>query len=175
MKKLWFLVVGLMLSLSGGCAQSPDLSEAALAALRARIALEEEPSGVLPLLAAVNALQANAGLAGTQEVVVLGRVGGVKNPCDAAKAVFVMTDPAADFDAGAHDAGCDCHFCEKAQAAMPKLAIVELVDEHGRAYPVSVQQLADVAPDQMVVVRGRAKLDALGNLSVAASGIYVRR
>jgi hypothetical protein len=90
--------------------------------------------------------------------------------------VFVMTDPSADIGGSSeHEGGCDCHFCQKAKNDMPRLAIVELVDDQGQAYPYSAQQLADLEPEQIVVVRGRAKLDALGNLSVAASGVYVRR
>lgn len=160
-----------------GCSQPSGIAPAELAALRARFALSEEPAGVLPVLAAVDEMQANQSKTSSQEeIVVLGRIGGVKNPCDAARAVFVMTDPTADIVGNSeHDGSCDCHFCQKAKAEIPRLAIVELVDEQGHAYPYSAQQLADLAPDQMVVVRGRAKLDALGNLSVAASGVYVRR
>lgn len=166
-----------VLLLAAGCSPQATTSPANLAELRARLVLTEEPSGVLPVLAAVDALQADAlSAGGSSEVLVLGRIGGVKNPCDATRAMFVMTDPSADIGAGAdHVCNGDCHFCEKSKADLPKLAIVEIVDEQGQAYPFTAQQLADVAPEQMVVVRGRAKLDALGNLSVAASGIYVRR
>jgi hypothetical protein len=173
-----FLLVAMLFTLAcGGCSQPAGISPLELAELRARFALSEEPAGVLPVLAAVDAMQANPTSANSQEeVVVLGRIGGVKNPCDATRSVFVMTDPTSDIvGSSEHDGNCDCHFCQKSKADLPTLAIVELVDEQGQAYPYSVQQLADLAPDQMVVVRGRAKLDALGNLSVAASGVYVRR
>lgn len=155
-----------------GCGQSPVTPTVSLTDLKAKFILAEEPIGVLPVMAAVDELAERE-----EEIVVLGRIGGIKQPCDAKEAVFVMTDPSVDavIDSAEHTCGEDCHFCKKPKRDLPTLAIVKLVDADGKPYPYTPGQLADLAPDQMVVVRGKAKVDSLGNLTVAANGVYIRR
>ena len=155
-----------------GCAKSSEEPAVSIAELKAKYILAEEPLGVLPVLAAVDELAERE-----QEIVVLGRIGGIKNPCDAKEAVFVMTDPSVDAAVGNSDHACgaDCHFCQKPKKDLPTLAIVKLVDAEGKPYPYAPGQFADLVPDQMVVVRGKAKVDSLGNLTVAANGVYIRR
>ena len=149
----------------GGSGSGQDL-----AAQRSRLLLAEEPAGVLPVLAARETLAQDA------EVVVVGRIGGIANPWDANRASFTMTDPSVDAAHGDHECTADCAFCKhKPSGVIDSLAVVEFVDEQGQVLPYGARELFELEADQMVVVRGRATVNSLGYLVLAANGIYVRR
>jgi hypothetical protein len=165
------LLLALVLAaLSIGCGGSPAAPAPDLAAERARLLLAEEPEGVLPVLAVRDVL------AQQSEVVVVGRIGGMANPWDEGRASFVITDPSVDAAEGHECTDAGCAFCKhKNETASDALAVVQFVDPAGNVLPIDARQLFDVAADQMVVVRGRAKVDALGHLVLAADGLYIRR
>ncbi|NQT41455.1 MAG: hypothetical protein HQ581_28460, partial [Planctomycetes bacterium] len=53
-------------------------------------------------------------------------------------------------------------------------ALVKLVDDSGKVLATDARQLLQVKELQTVVVRGTAKRDQQGNLTVIADGIFVR-
>ena len=65
----------------------------------------------------------------------------------------------------------DCCASERAAST----GLVTGVDEAGKVLPVDTRQLFTVAQNDMVVVRGKAKVDESGNFVVVATGVYVRR
>ena len=136
---------------------------------RARYMLEDEPLG------AVGVLDLRESISGEQNVVVVGQIGGTSEPWSQGEATFVIADPIAMIEGEGHPELCDCPFCRKATEESEGLALVQFLDERGRILPVDARQLFDVAKNQMVVVRGRARLDELGYLIVSADGLYVRR
>ena len=75
----------------------------------------------------------------------------------------------------AHGADCDCHFCNKDKSANDSLAVVKILDDDGAVLPVDARELLGVEKNQIVVVQGTGAVDALGNLTIAATGVYVRR
>ncbi len=54
------------------------------------------------------------------------------------------------------------------------MATVKIADEQGKALPVGARELLGVKELDTVVVRGRAKRDEQGNLTVLAEGIFRR-
>jgi hypothetical protein len=54
------------------------------------------------------------------------------------------------------------------------LAMIKLVDEQGKTLLYDARHTLGIKELQTVVVAGRAKRDEAGNLTVWASGIYVR-
>jgi len=48
------------------------------------------------------------------------------------------------------------------------------VDEQGQRLPIDARKLLGVKENQLVVVRGRPKIDEFGGLVVSADGIYLR-
>jgi hypothetical protein len=123
------------------------------------------------------------------DVVLVGAVGGVPNPSEQAnpefpfskgKAAFFLADPEfvaeAEEHAHQHADGEECAFCEAhAHESAHALALVQFADERGKPLGVDARQLFELKEKETVVVRGKAKLDPSGLLTVDATGLYVRR
>lgn len=121
-----------------------------------------------------------------QELVICGRIDGLSQPTwDPERAAFMLADlslkeakPAE--DAATHDKtpkhdAENCPFCKaKTKKELAGLAMVEVVDEQGATPRVDARELLGLKDGQVVVVRGRGQIDALGNLVVQADGIFVR-
>jgi hypothetical protein len=160
-----------------GCSASGTSGEggsqsARLAASRAKFVLATEPAGVLPISLAREDISPD------HDVVLLGRIGGVAEPWQQGQAAFVMVDPAAAAAAGDSHACTDpgCPFCNKdRETDAESLALVQFVDEGGKVVPLDARELFAIESDQLVVVRGRASINELGHVVVAANGIFVRR
>ncbi|MEE2706708.1 MAG: hypothetical protein VX988_06630 [Planctomycetota bacterium] len=174
------LLFGLAASFGlAGCRQgaSPKMNDQALAELRSRYILSAEPEGV------EGVLDVQEGYEKPREVVMVGRIGGIKNPWTAGKAAFVMADPVVMADAAAAEADeheCEdagCKFCQskKLDKMNEGLAVVRFVDERGDLVNIDARQLFEVKEQETVVVCGRAEVDGLGCLVVLADGLYVRR
>jgi hypothetical protein len=90
----------------------------------------------------------------------------------------VIVDAAFLPDADGHDHehehadGHDCPFCTHNPANAQ--AIVQFVGVDGQTVPIDARELFGVREDQIVVVRGIARLQA-GMLVLNADGLYVRR
>ena len=68
----------------------------------------------------------------------------------------------------------NCPFCSRGKDSTNSLAVVEFVDEQGQRLPIDARKLLGVKENQLVVVRGRPKIDEFGGLVVSADGIYLR-
>jgi hypothetical protein len=115
-----------------------------------------------------------------QPLVLVGRVGaGADQTWDPGKAAFVVMDPAAEIPTHEHGSGHDhdnCPFCQAEQKARTdSTALVKVIDESGAVLAVDARKLFSLVEGQLVVVRGTGSIDGLGNLVVAAQGIYPRR
>ncbi|MEX2139090.1 MAG: hypothetical protein WD894_07510 [Pirellulales bacterium] len=128
--------------------------------------LSHEPEG------AVGVIRARQMAGDDDELVVVGRIGGGVAPWIEGRAAFVLVDPSSGITADeACDEECNCHSDELADAT----AVIKFVDAQGKVLAVDARRLLGVKELEMIVVKGRAKRDESGNLSVLASGIYVRR
>jgi hypothetical protein len=169
-----------LIALQSGCrtsvAENPQISE-----IRGKFVLPEEPSG------AVGVADAKELLKEQSEIVVVGRIGaGDHRPWDDGRASFIMGDAAAfmladsESDEHSHPHGAPghdpdkCPFCSRAKSLDRSLAIVKFLDDHGAVLAIDARKLLGVRENQIVVVRGHGAVDALGNLSIAAQGIYIR-
>jgi hypothetical protein len=113
-------------------------------------------------------------------LVLVGRVGaGAETTWDPGKAAFVVTDSAAAAEAHHQAAGHshdNCPFCQaKAKKQPAPIALVKLVDSDGQVVPIDARKLLAIKERQLVVVRGVGQIDSVGNLVVAADGIFTRR
>lgn len=135
-----------------------------------RYRLDQEPDDVLCVLDVREQISAGG------EVAVLGRVGGMKNPFTNGEASFVITDPSVAVAGDDHECGDNCPYCaKKKKDQISSMAFVRIVDENGQVVPADVRQLLGVEQDQMVVVRGQAKVNRAGHLVISASGVHVRQ
>jgi hypothetical protein len=166
------------LSSLGGCQRSED---PAVLAHRRQYLLTSEPPGAVSVAAARAAAAQQS-----QPMVLAGRVGATAGATwDPGKAAFVISDAAAPASTAAdpashshaggelHD---NCPFCQAKRARQPDpVALVQVLDESGAVLPIDARRLFGLREQQPVVVRGTAQIDGLGNLVVAADGIYLAR
>jgi hypothetical protein len=162
--------------LLAGCQQAEDPQ---VLQQRTRYLLNEEPKGALGVTEA-HARLATQPDGGEQPLVLVGRIGaGDDQTWEPGKAAFVVVDPAAEIpshdhgDGHSHD---NCPFCQAEQKARANsIALIKILDASGNVVPVDARKLFSLVEGQLVVVSGTASIDALGNLVVAAQGVYPRQ
>jgi hypothetical protein len=147
--------------LLAGCSQSnqPAGSEYVLAA---------EPAGALGIVEARETVQND------DEVVLVGRIGGGTDPFVEGIAAFTLVDLS--LEPCPADEGCPTpwdYCCDLNKLASHK-ATVKVVDQQGRLVSVDARKLLGVDALTTVVVRGKAKRDEAGNLTVLADGVYLK-
>jgi hypothetical protein len=126
---------------------------------------------------AQDVIQARQQATDKTEIVVVGRIGGGVNPWVDGRAAFTIVDPS--LKACSDIPGDSCptpwdYCCQTSQ--LPKsTAVVKVVDEAGNLIKTDARKLLKVKELQTVIVRGTAQRDEAGNLTVLASGIYVRK
>ena len=110
------------------------------------------------------------------DVVIVGRIGGDRDPWVTDRASFLIVDPTlipcnerkGDNCPTPWDYCCDADVLAKSKAS------IKFVDDAGKTLANDARQLFHVKELQTVVVKGRAKRDEAGNLTVLASGLFVR-
>ncbi|MHB0959457.1 MAG: hypothetical protein ACYC6N_03625 [Pirellulaceae bacterium] len=153
-----------------GCARSGDHAAGQSAASVSRpYLLASQPSG------AKGVAEVRQSAKEGDEVVVTGRVGGDAEPFIDGAAAFTIVDPL--LQPCPPDEGCPTpwDYCCDADKTAANKALVKVVDAQGRIVATDARELLNVEPLSQVVVRGRAKRDGAGNLTVLADGVYVSR
>lgn len=170
---VWFAtVLGAGLA-AAGCSSSNDTpgakgAHAELAANQAKYVLATEPSG------AKGVVEVRQASKDGDEVVVLGRIGGSKAPFVDGIAAFTIVDPG--LSPCKPDCGCPTpwdYCCDPGELLTHK-ATVKIVGDGGAPLEVDARDLLGAKELATVVVRGRAKRDEAGNLTILADGLYVR-
>ncbi len=105
-----------------------------------------------------------------EDVVMIGRIGGAEQPWVDGRAAFVVIDPSVELCDEAGDGVCAC--CQ--DKVCDATALVKVVDRNGKLLKSDARDLLNVKGNELVVVSGTAKRDDAGNLTILASGIYVR-
>jgi hypothetical protein len=151
-----------------GCGAFSDADDPRIAEQRVKFLLDSEPEGGQPVLDVREAYKK------PEQVVIVGKIGGVENPWSKGRAGFVMIDPA---EADHNSENCDdpgCPHCARTREKKRLLAtaLVEFV-ENGEVVPIEAQKLFRLKEGQTVVVRGQAKIND-ENLVIEADGLYVR-
>lgn len=155
-----------------GCGESsPKAIAPAVAAIDgSRFLLASEPAGAMPVIAARKAAVDG------EDVVLVGRIGGSEDPWIEGRAAFSIVD--ASLKACSDVPGDTCpkpwdYCCEIGKLPTSK-ALVKVVDANGKLIAEDARGLLSLKELQTVVVRGKAERDDAGNLTVLASGIFVR-
>src|SRR5262245_45178186 len=111
------------------------------------------------------------------EIAIVGRIGGSKRPFTG-RAAFTIVDPSVKHCGENGDDGCPTpwdYCCGVGKEELARAtAMVKFVDDQGKTLTDDAKTLLGVRELQTVVVRGTAKRDDAGNLTVLASGVYVR-
>ena len=110
------------------------------------------------------------------EVVVVGRIGGSAKPFTG-RAAFTIVDPVLKHCAENPDDACPTpwdYCCVSKDDLAKATVLVKVADDQGKTRPEDARAFLGLKELQTVVVRGKAKRDDAGNLTVAAAGLFVR-
>ena len=130
--------------------------------------LTSEPVGAVSVLELRNNGKDN------DEIVIHGRIGGVQ-PWVEGLSVFTLVDSSFLACNELPDDECPTpwdYCCEPDLTS--KTALVKVVDQQGKPLEVGAQELLGLKELQIFVIQGKIQLDSSGNLSVLASGVYIR-
>jgi len=162
------LAAGIVLVLAGcgeGTQQGTDQSRSPGSSA---YLLSREPGDVIAVGTARETAQTD------QPITIVGRIGGSEKPFVDGIAAFTIVDLKVPYCAD--DEGCPTpwDYCCQQDAVKPNIATVKLTDESGKTVSGDARELLGVKELSEVVVQGTAKKDDQGNLSLAASKVFVR-
>jgi len=131
--------------------------------------LGAEPDGAQNVIAARESAQDD------EDIVILGRIGG-EQPWVQGRAAFTIVDPS--LKACSDIPGDNCpipwDYCCETEKLPTSSALITVVDNNGKVVKADTRALLEVKELSTVVVKGKAKRDDAGNLTVLASGVYVK-
>lgn len=133
--------------------------------------LSEEPEG------AEDVIQVREAAQDGDEVRIVGRIGGGENPWIDGRAAFTIVDGS--LKACSDIPGDSCEkpwdYCCETHKLPEATALVKVVDKNGELVKSHARELLNVKELSTVVVQGKAQRDESGNLTVLASGVYVKK
>lgn len=132
--------------------------------------LAAEPADVKAIVDAKESAKSN------DDVVVVGRIGGDTNPWVEGRAAFSLVDLSLKACSDIPGDGCPTpwdYCCEQDKLGKGR-TLVKVVDADGKPLATDARKLLGVKELQTLVVKGKAQRDDAGNLTILASGIYVR-
>ena len=174
MRYLSVLSLGLTLATIIGCGTTggptaPSTPTAAKAP-DARYVLAEEPADAKSVVDVRKAAKDG------DEVTITGRIGGDVDPWVKGRATFLIADLS--LKACSEIEGDTCptpwDFCCESDIAESK-ATIKIVDDAGETIATDARELLGVKELVTVTIRGQAKRDEAGNLTVLAKSVYVKR
>ena len=127
-----------------------------------------EPTGAIPVGEAREKTEDG------QEVTLVGRIGGSRKPFVDGLAAFTIVDAKVPFCAPGEGCPTPWDYCCETDAVKSNIATVKIVSEAGTPVSKSARELLNVKELATVVVKGKAKRDDQGNLTVSANQVFVR-
>lgn len=131
--------------------------------------LDEEPAAAADVIRVRDEAQDN------DDILIVGRIGGNVDPWVKGRAAFSIVDNSlrACTDIPGDTCPTPWDYCCEGNLSTG-MALVKFVDDQGNLLQADARELLHVKELSTVVVQGTAKRDEAGNLTVLASGIYVR-
>lgn len=165
------------LSLVVGCVEeypidpAPDNVSGKTTVDGAAYLLQQEPSGAQEVIAVRESAKDG------DEITIVGRIGGEANPWIDGRAAFTIVDGS--LKACSDIPGDQCakpwDYCCETDKLPTARALVKVVDGDGAVVEADARKLLQVKELSTVIVQGKAKRDDAGNLTVLASGIFVKK
>lgn len=107
------------------------------------------------------------------DVAILGRIGGGENPWVDGRAAFTIVDPKLNPCHPSEGCPTPWDYCCSTDQLPKNRAMIKVVDAAGGTVEEDARKLLGLKELQTVVVKGKAKRDEAGNLTVLASGVFV--
>jgi len=133
--------------------------------------LNEQPK------AAESVIEVRQGAKDNDDVVIVGRIGGSKDPWIEGRAAFSIVDQSLKscVDIPGDNCPIPWDYCCETTKLPDATTLVKIVDESGKLVKADARQLLGIKELSTVVIKGKAKRDDAGNLTVLASGVYVQK
>jgi hypothetical protein len=110
------------------------------------------------------------------DIVVTGRIGGAVDPWVEGRAAFSIVDqtlvPCSERSGDSCKTPWD--YCCDTDRLPQSLATIKFVDDQGKTISTDARKLLGIKELQTVVVKGKAKRDEAGNLTVLATGLFAK-
>lgn len=152
---------------AAGCGQSkPPVERSADTGADPAYLLAEQPEGAVGVAAARRATE--------EEITVIGRVGGSREPFVEGLAAFTIVDPEVPSCAGEEGCPTPWDYCCQTDRLKDNTAMVKIVGPRGKPVAADARALLGIRGLSVVVVRGDARRDDQGNLTVLGEKLYVK-
>lgn len=169
MKRLAFIPMLFAVSIVAVGMNSSRLAVSAEPAVEKGYLLEEEPKEAKE----VKAVKKDA--KNGEEIVVVGRIGGRKNPWVKGAAAFSIVDASLKSCDQIEGDSCPYPWDYCCEADLPSATLfVTFVDDQGKIVKKDARELLKVKELQTVVVQGKVKRDKTNNMTLLASKVFVR-
>ncbi len=129
---------------------------------------ESEPEGAVPVGEARQATKDD------ESVTLVGLIGGSTEPFVDGLAAFTIVDPKVPYCPPEEGCPTPWDYCCQTDAVKENIATIKVVDPSGNLVVGDARELLNVKELSTVVVEGKASRDENGNLTVAASKVFVR-
>lgn len=160
-----------LLALAIGCGPTQVATNSAPNATsdaKSQYLLTEEPVDAIPVGEAREKVQ------DAEQITLVGTIGGSSKPFVDGLAAFTIVDPKVPFCAAEEGCPTPWDYCCTQDQVKDNIATIKIVDSAGQPVVKDAQQLLNVEELSTVVVSGTAERDEQGNLTVAATKIFVR-
>jgi hypothetical protein len=139
-------------------------------AIRGKYMLKEEPKDAKDVIATREKAKDK------DDVVVVGRIGGRTNPWVKGSAAFSIVDvslkPCNEIEGDTCETPWD--YCCEADLPKATLFVTILDDKTGKTLKQDAREVFKLKELQTLVLQGKARRDSKGNLTIAASRVFVR-
>jgi hypothetical protein len=151
-----------------GCGNAQSPPPVSKSAPAGEFIVQSEPQGAM----AVG--DARRSVKDAEEVVLVGRIGGSAEPFVDGIAAFTLVDLKVPHCSAAEGCPTPWDYCCEQNQVKDNIATIKIVDAAGTPVPNDARELLGVKELTTVVVRGKAKRDANGNLALLADQVYVK-
>ncbi|MDP1798032.1 MAG: hypothetical protein Q8K78_11145 [Planctomycetaceae bacterium] len=172
-KGIWATLMSLALAVLG-CGQSTTVPTTQTAATPATASaagmamlLNEQPVDAKPVADVRESAEDGV------DVTILGRIGGGASPWVEGRAAFTIVDPKLNPCHPSEGCPTPWDYCCSTDQLPKNRAMIKVVDAAGGTVEEDARKLLGLKELQTVVVKGKAKRDEAGNLTVLASGVFV--
>lgn len=174
MKQLIAMITGSVLAgLLIGCSQDTKQAKPISAPTlnRSPFLLSMEPQ------VATSVIKVRENASDGDDVVIVGRIGGSENPWIEGRAAFSIVDGS--LKACSDIEGDNCpqpwDYCCETSKLPNATALVKIIDDGGNLVTTDARELLEVKELSTVIVKGKAKRDDAGNLTVLANSVYIKK
>lgn len=170
MKNITYLTfAGIILSAAMmGCGSKPDSPASTQSPANSKYLASSEPANAQPVGDARDSAKDD------DDVVLVGRIGGSGKPFVEGVAAFTIVDPKVPHCSKEEGCPTPWDYCCEQNEVKNNIATVKVVDGEAKTVSEDARKLLGVKELNMVVVHGKAKRDAEGNLTVLADQIFVK-